>query len=164
MKRLVAGIGVCAALTAAIAAQMPKYDVTVSIDKPVDFSALKTYSWTKGQPSADKTIDARIIDAVDRELSALGMSKAASGSGDVLATYYSLSRTDVNHKAKPDAQGVRPQYWVGTLVVALLDPGNRERWLRLRIDKPIEIEPAKLDAAIDSAVAAMFAKFPTRRK
>ena len=38
------------------------------------------------------------------------------------------------------------------------------RLLRLRIDRPIEIEPAKLEGAINSAVAEMFAKYPTRRK
>ena len=163
MKRLVVGIGMSAALTAAAAAQMPNYGVRVSIDKQVDFAAFKTYSWTPGQPSADKMVDAGVIAAVDRELSALGMSKATTGP-DVLATYYSLSRTDVNLKAKPDSEGRLPQYWVGTLVVALLDPGSRERLLRLRIDKPIEIEQAKLQVAIDSAVAALFAKYPTRRK
>jgi hypothetical protein len=164
MKRLVLGIGLCAAFAVAAAAQMPKYGVKVSIDKKVDFAAFKTYSWTQGQPSADKTVDARVMAAVDRELSALGMSKAASGAGDVMVTYYSLSRTDVDHKAKPDAQGARPQYWVGTLVVALLDPANRQRLLRLRVDKPIEIEPAKLGVAIDEAVSALFARYPTRRQ
>jgi len=33
----------------------------------------------------------------------------------------------------------------------------------LRIDEPIDIEPARLDATIDGAVAALFAKYPTRR-
>ena len=45
----------------------------------------------------------------------------------------------------------------------MLDPGNRERLLRLRIDKPIEIERVKLEAAIDEAVAALFAQYPTRQ-
>lgn len=164
MKRLVAGIGICAALTVAVAAQMPKYGVKVSIDKKVDFAAFKTYSWTQGQPSANKAIDARVVAAVDRELSALGMSKAAAAPGDVLVTYYSLSRTDANVDAKPDAAGQLPMYPVGTLVVALLDPANRQRLVRLRIDKPIEIEPAKLDTAIDEAVSALFARYPTKGK
>ena len=58
---------------------------------------------------------------------------------------------------------MQPQFWVGTLVVALLDPESRQRLLRLRIDEPIDIEPDKLDATIDGAVAALFAKYPTRR-
>jgi Domain of unknown function (DUF4136) len=164
VNRFLICIGMCLAIVAATTGQVPKYGATVTVDKNVDFGKFKTYSWTPGRPSAAKVIDARVIAAVDRELSALGMSKATAGSGDVLATYYSLSRTDVNLKAKPDATGTLPQYWVGTLVVALLDPADRHRLLRLRVDQPIEIEPAKLEVAIDSAVHAMFAKYPTRRR
>jgi hypothetical protein len=166
MQRFTLTIALCAGLAAAPAGQMPmpKYGVTVTADKHADYAKFKTYSWTPGQPSGDKRIDARIVAAVDRELGVLGMTKATSGPGDVLATYYSLSRTDVNVKAKPDSEGRLPQYWVGTLVVALLDPESRQRLLRLRIDEPIDIEPAKLDATIDGAVAALFAKYPTRRR
>ena len=164
MKRLIVGIGMCGVLMTGAAGQSPKYGVTVTAEKNVDFAKFKTYSWTTGQPSADKTIDARVIAAVDRELGALGLTKAADGPGDVLATYYSLSRTDVNLKGKPDSKGSLPQYWVGTLVVALLDPGSRQRLLQLRTDQPIEIDPAKLAATIDSAVTALFAEYPTRRR
>jgi Domain of unknown function (DUF4136) len=149
---------------AASAGQMPKYGVKAEVEKNVDFAAFKTYSWTKGQPSAIKEIDAQVMAAVDRELGALGLTKATSGSGDVLAAYYSLSRTDVDVKAKPDAAGLRPQYSVGTLMVALLDPGSRRRLLRLRADKPIDTEPAKLEAAINEAVAEMFVLYPTRQR
>ena len=164
MKRFTVAIGLCAVITTAPAGQMPKYGVTVTADKHVDFAKFKTYAWTGGQPSANKQIDARVVAAVDRELDALGMTKATSGPRDVLVTYYSLSRTDVNLKAKPDSEGRLPQYWVGTLVVALLDQGSRQRLLRLRIDQPIEIERAKLDPTIDGAVTALFAEYPTRRR
>jgi hypothetical protein len=153
---------ICAAVAAVPAAQMPKYGVTATAEKNVDFAKFKTYSWTKSQPSADKSIDSRVIAAVDRELLALGMTKASSGPGDVLVSYASLSRTDVDVKAKADASGARPEHWVGTLVVALLDPASRQRLLRLRIDQPIDIDRAKLDPAIDAAVTALFAKYPTR--
>ena len=163
MKTLIMGVGLCAVMTAAMG-QMPKYGVTVTADKKVDFAAFKTYSWTVGQPSAVKAIDSQVIAAVDRELHVLGLIKAESGPGDVLATYYSLTRTDVNVNAKPDSNGQFPQYWVGTLIVALLDPTDHRRLLRLRVDQPIEIDPAKLEASIDSAVAALFAKYPTRHR
>jgi hypothetical protein len=166
MKRFIAACLVCVCAAAIVGAQapMPKYGVTVTPEKNVDFTKFKTYSWTKGQPSAVKEIDTAIIGAVDHELNALGMTKSTSGPGDVLVTYYSLTRTDVNLKAKPDAQGIYPEYSVGTLVVALLDTDSRKRLLRLRVDKPIEIERAKLDEAIKTAAADMFAKYPTRQK
>jgi hypothetical protein len=162
MNRIILSSIVAGALAVSAAAQQPKYGVTVNAEKNVDFAAIKTYSWTKGQPSAIKTVDAQIVAAVDRELAALGLTKAASGPGDVLLAYYSLTRTDVDLKAKPDAQGARPEYKVGTLMVALLDPGTRNRLLRLRTDKPIDTEPAKLETAINAAVSELFASYPTR--
>ncbi len=147
----------------ASAAQMPKYGVTVTVDKKVDFAKFKTYSWTKGQPSALKQVDAEIMAAVDHELAGVGMTKAASGPGDVMVAYYSLTRTDVDVNGKEDATGKRPQYQVGTLMVAFLDPASRERLVRMRIDKPItESDSAKLKPEIDEAVSEIFAKYPTR--
>ena len=151
-------------MAAAVAGQMPKYGVTVNAEKNVDFSKFTTYTWTPGQPSAVKAIDTQIVGAVDRELAALGMTKAASGKGDVLVSYYSLTRTDVDLKAKADSNGVKPQYSVGTLMVALLEPDSRRRLLRLRADKPIDTEAAKLEAAINSAVTELFERYPTRTR
>ena len=148
-----------------LAAQMPKYGVTVNVDADnVDFAAFRTYAWVRGQASFYPTIDSQIVAAVDGELVKLGMSEAvAPGAPDVLVTYASTNRTDVDLKAEPDAAGVRPKYSVGTLVVVLLDP-RRKRLLRLRIDQPLEAEPDKLAATIQSAVAQLFEKYPTRRK
>ena len=163
MKRLLVCAAIGGVMCVAAGAQMPKYGVTVNAEKNVDFAAFKTYSWTKGQPSAAKEIDAQIMAAVDRELSALGMTKAASPPGDVLAAYYSMTRTDVDLKAKAN-DGTRPQYSVGSLMVALLDPGSRRRLLRLRVDKPIDSDLANLGPAIDGAVAELFQHYPTRRQ
>ena len=164
MKLLIAACGITVMFAADVLAQAPKYGVKVMPEKGVNYAAFKTYSWTQGQPSQDKQIDRAIVAAVDKEMSGLGMSKAASGPGDVLVTYYSLSRTDVNLKAKPDAAGNLPRYSVGTLVVGLLDTGTRKRLLRLRIDKPIEGDRSQLEGTINEAVAALFAQYPTRTK
>jgi Domain of unknown function (DUF4136) len=166
MKRLIVCAGLCVAFVAVAAAQTPKskYGVTVKAEKNVDFAKFTTYSWSPGRPSTDKTIDAQIISAIDRELAALGVTKATSGPGDIVATYYSTSRTDVDVKGKPSSTGARPQYSVGTLVVALLEPESRRRLLELRADRPIDAEPSKLEATIDEAVAALFAQYPTRTR
>ena len=166
MKRLIAGlvfVAVGAITMAAPAAQMPSYGATVTVAKKVDPAKFKTYSWTKGGPSAIKTVDAQIVAAVDKELGAVGMSKA-SGKPDVLVTYFSIRRTDTDLKAKPDSAGALPQYPVGTLLVAMLDPGTRKRLVQLRTDKPIDVEPAKLEAVINAAVAEMFAKYKSTVK
>ena len=87
MKQLTVAIGLCGLLAAGAAAQMPKYGVTVTAEKNIDFAKFKTYAWMVGQPSSDKAIDARVIAAVDRELAALGFTKAAAAaSPDVLVS------------------------------------------------------------------------------
>lgn len=157
----------CAVLAAAVvvAGQTPKYGVKVETEKNVDYAKFKTYSWTQGQPSADKTIEGQIMAAVDKELGGLGMTKASSGSGDVLVATYSVTRTDVNLKAKPDAKGLQPEISVGTLMVALLEPESRKRLLRLRIDKSIDgIERSQAEGVINTAVAELFQQYPTRTK
>jgi hypothetical protein len=164
MKVLIVGAVMSVIGVAVLCAQTPTYGVTVTVAKGVDPAKFKTYSWIKGGPSPDKTVDAQILAAVDKELPGVGLTKAASGKPDVLVTYYSLRRTDVNLEAKPDSAGKQPQYPVGSLMVALMDPGTRKRLVQLRTDKPLELEPAKLEAGINAAVTEMFAKYPTRQK
>ena len=161
MKTFIAGALISAVVVAAAA---QKYGVTVTAAKNVDFAKLKSYSWSKGQPARLQAVDQQIVTAIDRELKDLGMTKAQSGTGDVLVTYASLQRTDVDMKSKPDAAGMRPELSVGTLVVDLLEPGTRRQLLRMRLDKPIDTDSAKVASAIDAAVTEMFAKYPTRPK
>ena len=163
MRMLMAGAVLGAMVVAAPSAQMPTYGVTATVAKNVDATKFKTYAWTKGGPSADKTVDAQIVAAVDRELAGVGLTKA-SGKSDVLVTYFSLRRTDVDLKAKPDAAGNLPQYSVGSLLVTLMDPATRRRLVSLRTDKPVELDPAKAESIINGAVTEMFAKYPTRQK
>jgi hypothetical protein len=164
MKQVVVGAILCLAVAAGPAAQL-KYGVTVTTsDKTVDLTKLKTYSWFNGQPAPNKTIDAQIVAAVDRELKALGMTKAEPGPGDALVTYFALRRTDSDIKSKPDAQGGRAQIAVGTLSVGLFNPGTKKEIVRLRLDKPIDTDPAQSETMINNAVTEMFAKYPTKKK
>jgi hypothetical protein len=160
------GFGLAAVLAAApLAAQQPKYGVTLKADEKTDFSKLKTYTWEHGWQAYDKAVNDEIIAAVDRELAGVGLTKKASGPSDVLVTYASLRRIDVDINAKPVGQdGMRPQVDVGTLVVLLLEPGTRKELLRARVDQPITLEPEKVKSTIDAAVKGMFAKYPTRKK
>jgi hypothetical protein len=163
MKSLILSCIAIFGVVAAASSQTTKYGVTVSAEKGVDFSTFKTYSWTKGQPAALQSVDAQIVAAVDRELAALGMKKAATGPGDVQVSYLSLTRTDVKVNAKPDEKGSLPEYAVGTLSVVLMEPKTSRRLLQLRIDKPIETKGPALNDAINAAVTELFTKYPTRQ-
>ena len=82
----------------------------------------------------------------------------------MLATYASLTRTDVNVKAKPVdgvKNGARPEYTVGTIVVSLLEPGTLRPILKIRADRIVDT--AWIDVSIGSTIEEMFRKFPGRR-
>jgi len=145
-----------------LAGQQTKYGVSVKAAKPAALAKAKTYVWTKSQPSFDKDVDRQIIAAVDRELSARGFTKVDAAPSDVVVTYASLSRTDADLKSKPDKDkgGALREYAVGTLVVDMRDPANKDSLFRVRMDTPIDKDPVKLEAAINAAVAAMFEKYP----
>jgi len=166
MKRVLCVCVLAGLVTATLLAQMPKYGVTVKADEKTDFAKLKTYTWEHGWQAYDKKVHEAIMAAVDRELAGVGLAKKASGPADVLVTYASLRRIDVDLKSQPTAgEGTRRQYDVGTLVVLLLDPESRKELLRARVDAPIEAaDTDKVTAIVDSTVKEMFAKYPTRRK
>jgi uncharacterized protein DUF4136 len=148
-------------LASAASAQMPKYRVTAKVDKKADFSAIKTYSWTSGWTAYDKSVDEQICAAIDQELDAVGLTKVESGPGDVIVTYASLKRTDVDLKAKPaEKGGMRPEYPVGSLVVLLLEPGTRRELFRARADVKLPADPAQFGPMIAGTVAEMFEKYP----
>ena len=147
-----------------VVAGQPKYGVTVETVKPAALAKAKTYIWDAGRPSFTKDIDARIVTAVDRELAAHSFTKLSSGSSDVVVRYASQNRTDTDVKSKPSKSGELRDYAVGSLVVDLTDSTNREVLFRVRMDTPIERNPATIGATIDAAVAAMFAKYPTPAK
>jgi hypothetical protein len=142
----------------------PRYGVTVQIDKRTDFSAIRTYAWTTGWSAFEKSVDAQVVAAVDRELGALGLTQVDGESGDMLVTYGSLVRTDVDLKARATGEPpAHPGYAVGSLVVLLLEPQTRRELYRARADARIAPEPDVLDLQINSLVKRMFVKYPSRR-
>ncbi len=162
MKRLASFVGLgLVALSLSVAAQ-PKYGATVTADKATDFTKIKSYVWQSGWDANDKKVHTAIVGAVDKELKALGLELKASGPSDVIVKYASIRRIDVVTDMKSQANTPRQQIDVGSLVVVMLDPASKKELLRLRVDKPIDIDPAQVDATVTSAVGEMFAKYPTR--
>jgi len=146
----------------AVAGQKTKHRVAVAEVERDALEKLKTYTWTVSHPSFDKIADKQIIAAVDRELMARGLTKLATGRGDAEVTYASLSRTDVDLKSEPSATGELRTYPVGVLVVQVRDSANGQMLFNAKVHSPIDTEPAKLEAAINAATAAIFRKYPVR--
>jgi hypothetical protein len=163
MKRLVF---VCLALVifALPLAGQPKYGITSTADKATDFTKLKTYMWQTGFDAADKNVHAALVAAVDKELAGLGFQKKSAAPSDVVVKYASLRRIDVQASTKTTgaANPARSQVDVGSLQLQMLSSaGAKELW-KVRIDKPIDVDPAKMEATVGTVIAEIFAQYPTR--
>jgi Domain of unknown function (DUF4136) len=147
-------------------AQRTKYGVTVDVANAAAIAKAERYTFVPGQPAYDKTLDQMIIAAIDRELMARGVSKVASGQADIVVTYLSVRRTDVDLTAKPGGKGgLLPEYPVGTLVVSVSDAADRQKKLFTgRIDEPLDLDPATYETTVNAAVAAIFGKYPRKTK
>jgi len=163
---IVAAFVACAFPSPASAQKNTTYGVTADVTNAPALLKAATYVFAPGQPSYDKTVDQAIITAIDREMSARGVTKVTSGRSDVVVTYLSVRRTDVDLKSKPSAKdGTLREYAVGTLVVSISDPADREKkFFNGRIDKPLDLDPAKYEDTINAAVAAIFEKYPRKGK
>ena len=153
----------CLALLGAAAATPSDEHVKVTVDKNTNFSALHTYAWTRGWASFDPQVDAHIVAAVDRELASLGVIRQDSMPVDMVVSYGTVQRSDVDVSAKRGrSSGVYPEYPVGTLVLLIREPYSRRELLRARAEIPIDIGVPQLEDKIDAIVARIFAHYPTR--
>jgi hypothetical protein len=141
----------------------PKYGVTVVADKGTDFKKLKTYVWKSGWDASERKAHEAIVAAIDREMKGLGFELKASGPSDVILKYGAMRRIDVEISTLgSQLDKPRNQIDVGSLIVLMLDPATSKELLRMRLDRPIEIAPDKMEATIGAGVTEIFAHYPTR--
>jgi len=150
----VLGLGLATA-----AAETPDYGVSVKVAKKAELARLKTYSWGTSHAAIDRAVDSRIVEAIDRELAGLGLTKATSGSGDALVAYHTVVRRDVDTKKPTEKDGV-PGYLVGVISIDLRAASTKDVLFQVRIDKPLDVERAQLGPVVDQAVKAMFERYP----
>ena len=133
-------------------------------DKGIDFAQVKTYAWMVGWPAFDPSVDWQIEADVERELATLGLTKVPAEPCDAVLTYAAIRRTDVDVKSKISPEtGVRREYPVATIVVLLLEPHSRREMFRGRATLPLERDPAGLRTQLRTAIAQIFARYPTRK-
>jgi len=148
---------------AAAAAQITQYTITAKTDAHTDFSKLKTYEWEMGWAAIDRDAHRHFVVAINRELSALGLTEGDPGKSDVTVAYYSLRRDDVSLDWKVlTSKDHLPTFPVGTLIVVIREAGTRRELFNARADAPIDLDPERLNAIIDDKVARMFELYPTR--
>lgn len=155
--------------------------VDVKFDKTVDFSQYKTYFWVKGMPARNPIIDQMIIDAVDQQMAARGLTKTEAG-GDLQVMYAAavdldLQLSGISFSRVTYATGavyrMPPPMNVnkGTLVVDLKDR-KTERYVWRAIAKKTLSHGATGDTSGDAksvekvvktSVEKMFKKYPVKK-
>lgn len=155
------------ALPAIGLAQKTPGKVVIEYNKKTDLTKYKTYSWGPGHSALLPAADKAIIAAVEKQLAANGMTKAATGAGDLVVRYHSVERADVDLSTfdpKPPAPGeqrtMAQTVSVGTLMVDLVDPVSQKLLWRGRIEGAISHDLPTLEQQLDKAVPRLFEKFP----
>ena len=161
MKTIAAVAMLCVAVSAASSAYTTKYRRPSRPRQHDGLLEAENVRWLDSHIVVDEQLHDQIVGAIDREFSALGMTRVPAASAEVVVTYAAYSRTDVNTKAHPIARDVQPTYAVGILVVSVLAPQNMKTLLELRGVTPVE--RASRSAAVINTVADMFKLFPRRR-
>jgi hypothetical protein len=147
----------------------PRKAAVIRLDKAVDFAKFQTYSYEKGQPAIRPDVDARIVSAIEGQLGELGLTKATSGPGDVIVTYYSVTRTDVNlatfDKNEPPAGTERKPaqtFEIGTLVVDVKPSTQKTPAWRVKVEGALTGDYTEQLKTVDEAVRAAFRMYPTK--
>jgi hypothetical protein len=146
-------------------------DISYDYDKSADFGRMQTYAWVNGNPVGDDLNHARITSAIEQQLAAKGVHKAASvAEADLLVTYHAIvsteatvtgSRVGFNRFASARVEDVA----VGSLVVDLRDGKSGSvvwRGVATR-DLDAKASPEEREKNINKAVEKMFKHYPPVR-
>jgi Domain of unknown function (DUF4136) len=146
-------------------------DISYDYDKSADFGRMQTYAWVNGNPVGDDLNHARITSAIEQQLAAKGVRKAASvAEADMLVTYHAIvtseasvtgNRLGISRFASARVEEVA----VGSLVVDLRDARSGSvvwRGVATR-DLDAKAGPEEREKNINKAVEKMFKHYPPAR-
>lgn len=150
-------------------------NVTVEFDPAVDFSRFKTFAIRDGQLNSknpalnSELVKKRIEAAIERDLTAKGLTMVASGKSDLNLRYHfgSARKTEVERYPAGwrgwGTRVVRVPFTEGTLVMDLRDPATHSLVWR-GIARENKSDATKLEGKLDDMVKKSFDKFPPKRK
>jgi hypothetical protein len=154
------------ALTTAVFAD----HVSVDYDHAAMFNQVKTYSWSKVQ-TANSIWDARVKDAIDKQLAAKGWTQVPSG-GDVALVV--VEKTSIHQQVNTIYDGFGGRRWggigesttsvdnykVGTLIVSMFNDNSKQLIWKGTSSSDLTGNPEKNTKKLDKDVQKMFKKFP----
>jgi hypothetical protein len=174
MTRLVTTVAAALLLPSLALAQKTSYDY----DKSTNFSTFHSYALKEGTPVGNSLIDNRIIEALNAELAAKGLTKTDTNP-DLFVTYHVAF--DKQKDISAWSSGVGPYGWhygmgstdvqvreilIGTLVVDMADAKRKEVVWRGVATKEIDTQakPEKRDKNIREAVKKVLKNYPPKAK
>jgi hypothetical protein len=158
------------AITALIllAASAAAQEVTTDYSK-ADFAHFKTYTWASGHPAGDEFLNQTIINSIDGQLLAKGLTRVSPGEHpDVLVSYSVVFDHDIRGMGFRD--GLRNLRWrsgskyvlIGMLVVNLVDSGTGTMVWRGMASGVVDenASPKKHDKKIHEVAQKIFRNYP----
>jgi hypothetical protein len=183
MKKTLVALAVAVVLAPALAmAQKTSYDY----DKSMDFTTFKTYALKDGTKVGQPLIDDRIVNAIEAELAAKGLTKSEA-SPDVFVVYHTAfdKQKDISTYSSGYGGGYGPYGWgygggwaggstttqvrdilIGTLVIDIADAKKNEvAWRGMGVKEvKTDAKPEKRDKSINDAVKKIFKNYPPKVK
>jgi len=166
---------------ALVVAQKTSYDY----EKTANFASFKTYAHKPGTPVGQSLIDDRIVAAIDTQLAAKGLTRAASDP-DVFVVYHMAFDKEKDISTYSSGTGGYGAYgwgwgggWaggttttqvrdilIGTLVIDMADARKGQLvWRGMGVKEVnTQAKPEKRDSSINKAVEKMFKNYPPKVK
>ena len=178
-KRLILAAITLLIAQAVIVAQKTSYD----FEKTANFAAFKTYTMKPGTPVGQQLIDDRIVGAIDTQLAAKGLTKAAA-EPDVFVVYHMAfdKQQDIStYSSGGGGYGAYGWGWgggwaggtsttqvreilIGTLVIDMADAKKGQLvWRGMGVKEVnTQADPEKRDKSINKAVEKIFKNYPPK--
>jgi hypothetical protein len=147
-------------------------------DKTANFAAFKTYALKDGTKVGDPLIDGRIVAAIESELAAKGLTKAADKPDVTVVYHVAFDKKQDITAYNTGGMGYRwgggwgttdvrvNEILVGTLVIDVVDANKSElAWRGVGVKEvDVQAKAEKRDKNINNAVAKIFKNFPPKAK
>ncbi len=146
-------------------------------DADVDLKKYATFAWSPGTPASSELTQRSIEQAIEQQLAAKGVARAAEGATPDLLVVTHVSKEDRTELHVDDygyaasrgrwvgaypTRAYTTTYTVGTLIVDLVDAPTRALVWRGAASSTIGDDPAKLKKKIAKVVTKMFVEYPQR--
>ena len=143
--------------------------VKVDYDAGADFSKYRTYAWKPGAPALIPEIEQMIVDTVDEELAADGLTRV-EGEADLYVSTYAIGEEMAKLGVSAELLGagfvlLKPDVRMnkaGTLLVRLADGESGEPVWHGWGSKTFGENPSGVEQKVGKVVRKMFREYPPR--